>query len=284
MHYIPALLLAALTLAVCCGPTGPTADIQRFTDAVVAEDYSAAARYWLPDAGGAPDEIAALLAQLRADMTGRHGALTGAAVQNLDSQTGSVMIVWKLDRAALATIWIAKRTNAGLHVAWSPFLSAGVASQLDNAGTFATMTPPPPSQAELGRTATAITEATEVAEYATRAAATTEARQAVAAEAAHAAQLTPSITGAVTPTPAGDATESIKQSLIAHLARLGVKADPSAIFIAGVYARVEMTNEYGDTGLSFLKLEGGEWQGITAGTMFPPEDLERMGIPRELWP
>lgn len=81
-----------------------------------------------------------------------------------------------------------------------------------------------------------------------------------------------------------DTTASIEQSLIAHLARLGVKADPSAIAIAGVYARVEIANEYGDTGLSFLKLEGDEWQGITAGTMFPPEDLERLGIPKELWP
>lgn len=127
-------------------------------------------------------------------------------MQNLDSKTGSVTIVWRLDRAALATIWIVKQTDAGLRMAWSPFLSAGVAGQLDDAGAFATMTPPSPSQVELGRTAAAIIEATKVAEYAMRATATTEARQTVAAEAAHAAQLTPSIAGAVTPTPAADAT------------------------------------------------------------------------------
>lgn len=66
--------MIALLLAVCGGAGAPT-DIQRFAAAVVAEDYPAAARYWLPEAASAPDEVATLLAQLRADMTGQHGTL-----------------------------------------------------------------------------------------------------------------------------------------------------------------------------------------------------------------
>ncbi len=88
-------------------------------------------------------------------MTAQHGALRSATVRDLDPAHGSVTIIWQLDRAAVATVWAQKQTDAGLRVAWSPFLSAGVAGQLDAAGAFATMTPQPPSQAELARTATA---------------------------------------------------------------------------------------------------------------------------------
>lgn len=161
MRYTLALLALILLLAACGAPSGPTADIQRFADAVVAEDYPAAAKYWLPEAGGAPDEIAALLTQLRADMTKRHGALTGATVRDLDPAHGLVTIIWQLDHAAVATVWAQKQTDAGLRVAWSPFLSAGVAGQLGADGTFATMTPQPPSQAALALTATAEAYATE---------------------------------------------------------------------------------------------------------------------------
>ena len=177
MRYTLALLLTALLLVACGAPSGPAADIQRFADAVVAEDYPAAAQYWLPDAGGAPDEIAALLAQLRADMIAQHGALTDAAVRDLDPTTVSVTIIWQLDRAAVATVWAQKQTDAGLRVAWSPFLSAGVAGQLDAAGAFATMTPLPLSQAQLDRTSTAVARATENAQALAQSAATAAAAE-----------------------------------------------------------------------------------------------------------
>lgn len=167
--------LLAAVLAACGGPSGPGADAQHFADAVVAKDYPTAAQYWLPEAGSDPQQIAALLTKLRADMTGRHGALQGAAVQDLDPAQGMVTIVWKLERAALATRWVAQPTEAGLRVAWSPFLSAGETGQLDGGGAFATMTPLPLSPAEISRTATTVAVRTEVAALMTRMTATADA-------------------------------------------------------------------------------------------------------------
>ncbi|KAB8145698.1 hypothetical protein F8S13_01015 [Chloroflexia bacterium SDU3-3] len=159
-----------LVTLYACAPSGPTASIQRFADAVVKEDYAAAATYWIPSQSPGEEQIRQLLVALRADMVGRYGAIKGATVQDLNPEKKSVIIIWKLEQADFATVWAAEKPSeqGEYQVAWSPFFG-GAAGRLADGTAFATFTPSPthtpsptrtpsptstPSAAELSITAT----------------------------------------------------------------------------------------------------------------------------------
>lgn len=56
--------------------------------------------------------------------------------------------------------------------------------------------------------------------------------------------------------------------------------------IDGDYARVEVIPppDTTDPALAFLKRENGQWTVLALGTGFPPEDLDKLGIPESIRP
>ena len=55
--------------------------------------------------------------------------------------------------------------------------------------------------------------------------------------------------------------------------------------VDGDYARlfVEPVGINADPAIVFMKRVDGQWQGLSLGTGFPPDDLRAMGIPQSLW-
>lgn len=55
--------------------------------------------------------------------------------------------------------------------------------------------------------------------------------------------------------------------------------------VDGDYARlfVEPVGVEGDPAIVFMKRVNGQWQGLSLGTGFPPDDLRAMGVPESLW-
>ena len=67
----------------------------------------------------------------------------------------------------------------------------------------------------------------------------------------------------------------------------GVNAYITRARVAGDYARlwvVPGASEGLDPVSVFFRREGGAWAFLTAGSAFPEENLQQLGVPRELWP
>lgn len=174
-------------LSACGAAHSSTADIQKFADAVVREDYKTARSYWMADPNIRAEEIDLFLVALRADMIKKHGTLKGAVVQQPDEVNQSVLIVWKLEQADVATSWAIHKEEKGMRVAWSSRFSTTQSGKLLANGSFATLTPlprPTPNAEQFGRTATTVAwnSEREQQQKASDATATTQSLQATATE------------------------------------------------------------------------------------------------------
>ena len=51
----------------------------------------------------------------------------------------------------------------------------------------------------------------------------------------------------------------------------------------GQYVRGQVTAPNTDPAWVFLRRNGDTWENLGIGTLFPPETLEELGVPKELW-
>lgn len=106
-------MLFALLLASCAGSNGPQAAAQRYVDALIKEDYAAAADE--VDAGRMGREgVIAILPFLRAELIRQNGTLRSATVEQLerdDDTRAAVVVTWRGEGGELTSSLILARVE-----------------------------------------------------------------------------------------------------------------------------------------------------------------------------
>lgn len=94
-------------------------------------------------------------------------------------------------------------------------------------------------------------------------------------------------TTAATPASTSAADEALHTAARAYVARESAYPTITIVSsrIAGDHARlfIEPVGVEGDPAIVFMKRVNGQWQGLSLGTGYAPDDLRALGVPQSLW-